>query len=61
MRYKHVCDTETGATVGSIGIGYRSFGKSPAGIAKLYLPALFEENKMLVFALLGAAESHQGP
>jgi hypothetical protein len=49
-RNRHVCDTETGATVGSVGIGYRSFAKSPAGIAKLY-PPLFEKNKMLVFAL----------
>ena len=54
--YKLVCEIETGATVGSIGIGYGSFGKSPAGIAKLYLP-LFEKNKMLVFALSGAVET----
>ena len=54
-RYKLVCEIETGATVGSIGIGYGSFGKSPAGIAKLYLP-LFEKNKMLVFALSGTVE-----
>ncbi|KAI2490583.1 hypothetical protein MHU86_23981 [Fragilaria crotonensis] len=59
-RYKLVCEIETGATVGSIGIGYGSFGKSPAGIAKLYLP-LFEKNKMLVFALSGAVESRRGP
>jgi hypothetical protein len=59
-RYKLVCEIETGATVGSIGIGYGSFGKSPAGIAKLYLP-LFEKNKMLVFALSGAVASQRGP
>jgi hypothetical protein len=49
-KYKLVCEIKTGATVGSIGIGYGSFGNYPAGHAKLYIP-LFEKNKMLVFAL----------
>jgi hypothetical protein len=49
-KYKLVCEIKTGATVGSIGIGYGSFGNYPAGHAKLYIP-LFEKNKVLVFAL----------
>ena len=50
-RYRLMCEIETGATVGSIGIGYQIFNnKSGSRFAKLYLP-LFEKNKVMVFAL----------
>ena len=58
-RYRLLCEIETGATVGSIGIGYHPFnGKADNGFAKLYLP-LFEKNKMLVFALGSGSDDNE--
>lgn len=50
--YSLMCEIETGATVGSIGIGYDdfAFAEQQSGYAKIYVPC-YEQNKVLVFAL----------
>ena len=47
-----MCEIETGATVGSIGIGYDDFANAlqQSGYAKIYVPC-YEQNKILVFAM----------
>lgn len=53
-RYSLVCKIETGATVGSLGIGYDDFCGSTAeqqsGYAKIYVPC-YERDRVLVFAM----------
>jgi len=50
--YALMCEIETGATVGSIGIGYDDFAnvEQQSGYAKIYIPC-YEQNKILVFAM----------
>jgi hypothetical protein len=47
-----MCEIKTGATVGSIGIGYEDLcsEKQESGYAKIYIPC-YEKDKILVFAL----------
>ena len=51
-KYALMCEIETGATVGSIGIGYDDFANAlqQSGYAKIYVPC-YEQNKILVFAM----------
>jgi hypothetical protein len=51
-QYKLMCEIKTGATVGSIGIGYEDLcsEKQESGYAKIYIPC-YEKDKILVFAL----------
>ena len=50
--YSLMCEIHTGATVGSIGIGYDDFANAEqqSGYAKIYIPC-YEQNKILVFAM----------
>lgn len=52
-----MCEIDCGATVGSIGIGYKDFcfEEQQSNYAKIYIPC-YEKDKVLVFAL-GKGES----
>jgi len=55
--YAMMCEIDCGATVGSIGIGYKDFcfEEQQSNYAKIYIPC-YEKDKVLVFAL-GKGES----